>query len=67
MTEDEMCKHLSVASLKFVSLDGLYRACGVAEGRDAGAPAYCDACFSGAYPVAPSDMIHDGFEVKAAE
>ncbi len=67
MTADEMREHLSVSSLKFISLDGLYRACGVPEGRDAAMPQYCDACFSGEYPVAPSDMIQEGFEVKAAE
>ena len=67
MSEEEMRAHLSVASLKFISLDGLYRACGVPEGRDAAAPAYCDACFSGEYPVRPADMIAEGFELKAAE
>ncbi|SMX34205.1 Amidophosphoribosyltransferase precursor [Actibacterium lipolyticum] len=67
MSEDEMCAHLGVDSLKFISLDGLYRAAGEAEGRNPDAPQYCDACFSGEYPVAPSDMIAKGFEVKAAE
>ncbi|HHB80646.1 MAG TPA: amidophosphoribosyltransferase [Aliiroseovarius sp.] len=67
MTEDEMCAHLGVDSLKFISLDGLYRAAGEAGGRDAACPQFCDACFSGEYPVAPSDMIENGFEVKAAE
>ena len=66
MSEDEMCKHLGVDSLKFISLDGLYRAVGEAKGRDAATPAYCDACFSGEYPVAPSDMIEQGFEAKTA-
>jgi amidophosphoribosyltransferase len=67
MSEDEMCEHLTVDSLKFISLDGLYRAVGEAKGRDKECPQYCDACFSGEYPVAPSDMIEKGFEVKAAE
>ncbi|MEL6641999.1 MAG: amidophosphoribosyltransferase [Pseudomonadota bacterium] len=66
MTEDEMRDHLGVDSLKFISLNGLYRAVGEAKGRDANAPAYCDACFSGEYPVAPSDMIEQGFQAKAA-
>lgn len=64
MTEDEMCAYLGVNSLKFVSLDGLYRAVGEAEGRNAARPQYCDACFSGDYPVKPSDMIASGFEMK---
>ena len=67
MSEEEMRDHLGVTSLKFISLDGLYRAVGEAKGRDPSAPQYCDACFSGEYPVAPSDQIEQGFEVKAAE
>ena len=67
MSEDEMCAHLGVDSLRFISLDGLYRAVGEAQGRDAQAPQYCDACFSGEYPVEPADMIEKGFEMKAAE
>jgi len=67
MTEDEMCAYLGVDSLKFVSLDGLYRAAGEVAGRNPDAPQYCDACFSGDYPVVPSDMIDKGFEMKAAE
>ena len=67
MSEEEMCHHLGVDSLKFISLDGLYRAVGEASGRDAKSPQYCDACFSGEYPVAPSDQIEKGFSLKAAE
>lgn len=67
MSEEEMRSHLEVDSLKFISLDGLYRAVGEASGRDPKAPKYCDACFSGEYPVAPSDMIEKGFALKAAE
>jgi len=67
MSEDEMRDHLAVDSLKFISLDGLYRAVGEAEGRDTANPQYCDACFSGDYPVAPTDQIEKGFELKAAE
>ncbi len=66
MSADEMCNHLGVDSLKFISLDGLYRAVGEADGRDAAAPAYCDACFSGEYPIAPADMIEQGFQGKEA-
>ncbi|MEM6486827.1 MAG: amidophosphoribosyltransferase [Pseudomonadota bacterium] len=55
MSEEEIRQHLGVDSLKFVSLDGLYRAAGVAAGRDAEAPRFCDACFSGDYPVRPTD------------
>ncbi len=53
----EMAEHIGVDSLAFVSMDGLYRAVGE-TGRDPGAPRYCDACFSGDYPIALVD--HDG-------
>ena len=67
MSEDEMRDWIGVDSLKFISLDGLYRAAGEAGGRDPANPRYCDACFSGDYPVAPSDKIEEGFRMKAAE
>ncbi|MCS6625858.1 amidophosphoribosyltransferase [Roseibacterium beibuensis] len=63
MSEEEMRSHLGVASLRFITLDGLYRAVGVAEGRDPKTPRYCDACFSGDYPVKPTDMMARGFEL----
>ncbi|WP_340108565.1 amidophosphoribosyltransferase [Pikeienuella sp. HZG-20] len=60
MTEEQMAKHLKVDSLRFISLDGLYRACGHKDGRNAARPQFCDACFSGDYPIPPSDMIAKG-------
>ena len=66
MSEEEMRDHLQVDSLKFISLDGLYRAVGEKDGRNAKQPQYCDACFSGEYPVVPSDQIDEGFEMKPA-
>jgi len=41
-------------SLAFVSIGGLYRAVGEASRNSAG-PQFCDACFSGDYPIEPSD------------
>lgn len=67
MSEDEMRDWIGVNSLKFISLDGLYRAAGEAQGRNPKAPQFCDACFSGDYPVAPSDKLDEGFRMKAAE
>ncbi len=60
MSEEEMRDHLKVTSLRFISLDGLYRAVGETRGRNNAAPQYCDACFSGDYPVRPSDMVETG-------
>ena len=64
MTEADMQAHLQVDSLRFISLDGLYRAVGESKGRNAACPQYCDACFSGDYPVQPTDMLAKGFEVR---
>src|SRR5580704_16511248 len=47
---DEMARFIGVDSLAFVSIDGLYRAMGEA-GRDPLAPPFCDACFTGDYPI----------------
>ena len=65
MSPEEMRNWIGVDSLAFVSLDGLYRAVGEAKGRDNSSPQYCDACFSGDYPVAPFDQLERGFRMKA--
>ncbi|TQS72557.1 amidophosphoribosyltransferase [Rhodobacteraceae bacterium] len=66
MTEDEMRQWINVDSLRFISLDGLYRAAGAADGRDNEDPQYCDACFSGEYPISPADQLEKGFKMKEA-
>jgi len=67
MSPEEMRDWIGVDSLAFVSLDGLYRAVGEARGRNDRCPQYCDACFSGQYPVAPSDQIAKGFQMRPGE
>jgi len=52
----QMCDYIHADSLAFVSIEGLYRAVGVAQ-RDGNAPQYCDACFTGDYPTTLTD--HD--------
>ena len=54
-TIEEMCRFIGADSLGFVSIDGLYRAMGEAH-RDSDAPQFCDACFSGDYPIALTDQ-----------
>jgi amidophosphoribosyltransferase len=49
-----MAKIIGVDSLSFLSMDGLYRAMGLTA-RDNGNPQYCDACFSGEYPIGLTD------------
>jgi amidophosphoribosyltransferase len=44
-TVAEICAYLEADSLAYLSLEGLYRAVGAEPGR------FCDACFSGKYPL----------------
>ncbi len=52
----EIADFIQVDSLAFISNDGLYRAMGE-DGRNAELPQYCDACFTGDYPVELVDQI----------
>lgn len=54
-TVEQMCKFIGADSLAFVSVDGLYRAMGE-QGRDLNNPQFCDACFSGEYPIRLTDF-----------
>lgn len=54
MNIDEMRDFIRADSLAFISLDGLYRAMGE-SGRDPATLRYCDACFTGEYPVPLTD------------
>jgi amidophosphoribosyltransferase len=54
-----MAALIGVDSLAFISIDGLYRAMGE-PGRDAKAPRYCDACFTGDYPTRLTDIEERG-------
>jgi len=47
---DAIAKEIGADSLAFISIDGLYRAMGEA-GRNPDGPQYCDACFTGDYPI----------------
>ncbi len=51
----EMAGLIGADSLAFISLDGLYRALGH-PGRDNARPQFCDACFTGDYPIPLTDM-----------
>jgi len=55
MDVEEMRRFIGADSLAFISMDGLYRAMGE-KGRDPVSPKFCDACFSGAYPISLSDI-----------
>lgn len=51
----EMAEQIGADSLAFISIDGLYRALGK-ERRDPVRPHYCDACFTGDYPISVPDQ-----------
>jgi amidophosphoribosyltransferase len=61
MDVDEMARFIGADSLAFITIDGLYRAMGEAR-RDPIAPKFCDACFTGDYPIALVD--HDAGKVS---
>jgi amidophosphoribosyltransferase len=52
MDVEEMRQFIGADSLAFISMNGLYRAMGAGE---RGATRFCDACFSGEYPIALTD------------
>jgi amidophosphoribosyltransferase len=52
---EQMRQYIQADSLAFVSMDGLYRAVGE-RGRNGAAPQFCDACFSGEYPIELTDV-----------
>jgi len=54
----EMARLIGADSLAFVSLDGLYRALGKTR-RAEPRPQYCDACFTGEYPIGLPDLQND--------
>lgn len=51
---DEMARMIGVDSLAFISIDGLYRALGHGS-RNGEARKFCDACFTGDYPIRLTD------------
>jgi len=60
LSVEEMATYIGADSLAFLSIDGLYRAVGMAEGRDRQAPQFCDACFTGDYPIPLADRDSQG-------
>jgi amidophosphoribosyltransferase len=53
---EELCAVVKADSLAFLSLDGMMSAIGREDG-------YCNACFTGVYPVAvPAPRRKDSFE-----
>ena len=57
-SNDEICEHIGAKSLKFLSLNGLYKAIGF-ENRNETYPQLTDHYFTGDYPVEPIDELGD--------
>ena len=55
---DEICEYIGAKSLKFLSLNGLYRAIGF-EKRNETYPQLTDHYFTGDYPIKPIDQLGD--------
>jgi amidophosphoribosyltransferase len=56
MNLEEMRAYVGADSLAFLSVDGVYRACGF-PGRDATLPQFTDHCFTGDYPTPLTDLV----------
>ena len=59
---DEMCDYIKAKSLKFLSLDGLYKAL-INDKRNSLFPQFSDHYFTGEYPIKPSDNLK-GLKIK---
>ena len=59
-TLDEMKKHINATTLKFLSIEGLYKSMGFKE-RNKSYPQFTDHCFTGDYPVKPIDANDKDF------
>ena len=57
-TNEEICEYIGAKSLKFLSINGLYRAIGF-EKRNEAYPQLTDHYFTGDYPVKPVDELGD--------
>ena len=58
-TEEEMCSYIKAKTLKFLSLDGLYKALGLGK-RNNSYPQLSDHYFTGEYPIKPIDISESG-------
>ena len=63
-TISQIKDYIGVDSLKFISLDGVYRALGFEKGRNQEKPMFTDHYFSGDYPI---KLIAQESGVKASQ
>jgi len=55
LTKEQIAKEVQADLVEYISEDGLYRAIG--EAKRNSDPQYCDACFTGDYPITLDDKI----------
>ncbi len=53
-SSEEICKKIGADSLSYISYDGLYKAVNKTK-RNSRSPQFCDACFTGDYPIELTD------------
>ena len=58
-TNQEMCDFINAKTLKFLSLEGLYKSIGFNK-RNNIYPQLSDHYFTGEYPVKPKDLLGEG-------
>ena len=56
LSNKQIAKEINANLVEYISLDGLYKAIGETK-RDNNNPQYCDACFSGQYPISLDDKL----------
>tara|TARA_E500000178_G_scaffold296086_1_gene302146 strand:+ start:660 stop:2141 length:1482 start_codon:yes stop_codon:yes gene_type:complete len=61
-SDKEMCEYIQAKSLKFLSLDGLYKAL-IGEKRQSNYPQFSDHYFTGDYAIKPHDNLK-GIKIK---
>ena len=61
-SNQEMCDYIKAKSLKFLSLEGLYKAL-IGDKRNSSYPQFSDHYFTGDYPIKPSDNLQ-GLKIK---
>ena len=68
---EEMRKFINATTLKFLSIEGLYKSMGY-EKRNSSYPQFTDHCFTGEYPVEPvdaksKDLINDQISLMSSK
>jgi amidophosphoribosyltransferase len=65
MDVDQIRDFVGVDSMAYISVDGLYRA--MKQDRNGEARSFCDACFTGDYPVELTDHMNDADQKRVTD